>query len=204
MGVLSAHRGPDHEMEQRRPPAGGRIAVGDDRGGVGGVDRLGAGGRGVVHRRRRRPHQRPVARRATRVAFEVGRRRPLPAGRRVQNRAGLDPDVGRALCPHTEPLEQVGPVDTAAVEQRFGLDDRHLGVVGELTGRPRVAPAADHLADTTDDRFGEPARVLPRFAELERRAERIAHRRTHDRPECPLTCRTIPSDVHVQNGRRQL
>ena len=86
----------------------------------------------------------------------------------------------------SEPFEQVGAVDATVGEERLGLDDRHLGVVGELARRPPEAAAADHLADAADDRLGEPGRVLPGRSELERRTERVADGGADHGTERPL------------------
>ena len=67
-----------------------------------------------------------------------------------------------------------------------GLEDRHLRVVGELTGCP-AQTTADLLADPADDRFRESAPVLTRRAELERRAKRVARGGSENRTERTLT-----------------
>ena len=66
-------------------------------------------------------------------------------------------------------------------QDRLRLDDRHLGVVGELARLPQLI--ADHLAYAAEHRPREPLRVLTRLPEFERRAECVADCRADDRAE---------------------
>ena len=74
------------------------------------------------------------------------RRRRRPTGGRSRGRRGSGcrcPAAG--VRPGAEPVEEVGLVEAAALEQRPGDQHGHLRVVGELAGLPAQRATAAHL-----------------------------------------------------------
>ena len=106
-----------------------------------------------MHRCRRGAHERPVTGAPVRIAPKVLERGLVPIELRPEYRTRLRADVLGIVSPELEAAEQIAAVDTAAREDRLGLDDPHLRVVGELAGLPMKATPADHLADPTDNRL---------------------------------------------------
>ena len=97
-----------------------------------------------------------------------------------QSGCGEGPAVGCGVSPGHEPLPDIGSVEAAALDDRFGQGDRHLGVVGELARRPSEVTSADELPDSAEDGCGESFAVRHRRAEFEWRSKRIGNGSTDD------------------------
>jgi ADP-ribose pyrophosphatase YjhB (NUDIX family) len=196
--VAAVQRHPHQIVEDRAALAGRRVAVGQGRDAPGRVHGRRLAEPGEPDRRRRRPHQRAVARRVARSREVLGGGdAPRPAG--PEHRAGLVADVRRTgFQPGPEAVEDVGLVQAAALDQRLRHQQRHLGVVGELAGLPAHATAA-HLGGDAAGGRGEAVAEPAGRAELERRAERVTDRRADQRTEHPVRAVHAPAALRRVN-----
>ena len=127
-------------------------------------------------------HDAAVARAAAVLALVGALRRAVPVLLR-EHHAGVDAHVGGSLAPCAERDPEVVGVDSAALDDGFRQCDGHLGVVGELAGRPVETAATDHLALAAQHAVREPCEPLPRTAELERCTQCVAARGTDEHAE---------------------
>ena len=180
--VAAVHRHAHELVEDHAALAGRRVAVGERRDPARGVRRRRRPSRenqiaaGVVRISDPLPAACPERAKCSAAATSQGR--PEPRTTRVW----LPTSGGPAASQVRNRSNRSASSRPAAVQARGSHQQRHLGVVGELAGRPAHRPAATHLRLRAPGGGGEAGRELAGRPELERRPEGIADRGAD---ECP-------------------
>jgi hypothetical protein len=196
--VAPGEGGCDEQVEDHAPLVGRWVSMGQRRDPPRGVD-AGVVVAGEEDRAGRRTHQRPVAG-GLPTARDVVGGCLVPRQTGPQHRTRLVADVlERRVRPRDEAVEDLRLFELAAAEERAGDHERHLRVVRPLPLLPRRAAA--HLRRGTERALWKPPAERPRRLELERRAERIAHRRSDQRTD--RTVQPLP-DRHVHHHPTRL